>query len=117
MILRVNSLNGSVKNNYRIIYDVTLSSDATLESLTYDYRPVSGFTPALTDYPITITRGAFPHIAAKAYHEDASIAVSYMINDKGEKVFVFDTNSEDKTKSSTYVYLIVFSSNGTPVIV
>lgn len=107
IVLKLVSLDGSVKNNYRIIYDVTLSSDATLESLTYDYRPVSGFTPALTDYPITITRGAFPHIAAKAYHEDASIAVSYMINDKGEKVFVFDTNSEDKTKSSTYVRMII----------
>ena len=106
IVLKLVSLDGSVKNNYRIIYDVTLSSDATLESLTYDYRPVSGFTPALTDYPITITRGVFPHITAKAYHEDASIAISYVLNDKGEKVFVFDTESEDKTKSSTYVRMI-----------
>ena len=106
IVLKLVSLDGSVKNNYRIIYDVTLSSDATLESLTYDYRPVSGFTPALTDYPITIIRGVFPHITAKAYHEDASIAISYVLNDKGEKVFVFDTESEDKTKSSTYVRMI-----------
>ena len=107
IVLKLVNLDGSVKNNYRIIYDVTLSSDATLESLTYDYRPVSGFTPALTDYPITITRDAFPHITAKAYHEDASIVVNYMLNDKGEKVFVFDTESENKTKSSTYVRMII----------
>ena len=107
IVLKLVSLDGSVKNNYRIIYDVTLSSDATLESLTYDYRPVSGFTPALTDYPITITRDAFPHITAKAYHEDASMVVSYMLNDKGEKMFVFDTESENKTKSSTYVRMII----------
>ena len=107
IVLKLVSLDGSVKNNYSIIYDVTLSSDATLESLTYDYRPVSGFTPALTDYPITITRDAFPHITAKAYHEDASMVVSYMLNDKGEKMFVFDTESENKTKSSTYVRMII----------
>ena len=113
IVLKLVSLDGSVKNNYRIIYDVTLSSDATLESLTYDYRPVSGFTPALTDYPITITRDAFPHITAKAYHEDASMVVSYMLNDKGEKMFVFDTESENKTKSSTYVRMIIPNETST----
>ena len=113
IVLKLVSLDGSVKNNYRIIYDVTLSSDVTLESLTYDYRPVSGFTPALTDYPITITRDAFPHITAKAYHEDASIVVSYMLNDKGEKMFVFDTESENKTKSSTYVRMIIPNETST----
>jgi hypothetical protein len=106
VVLKLVSLDGSVKNCYSIIYDVTLSRDATLESLTYDYRPISGFTPALTDYPISVTRNDFPHITAKAFHEDASIEVSYLLNDKGEEVFVFDVESEDKTKSSTYVRMI-----------
>jgi hypothetical protein len=97
VVLKLVSLDGSVKNCYSIIYDVTLSRDATLESLTYDYRPISGFTPALTDYPISVTRNDFPHITAKAFHEDASIEVSYLLNDKGEEVFVFDVESEDKT--------------------
>ncbi len=106
VVLKLVSLDGSVKNCYSIIYDVALSRDATLESLTYDYRPISGFTPALTDYPISVTRNDFPHITAKAFHEDASIEVSYLLNDKGEEVFVFDVESEDKTKSSTYVRMI-----------
>ncbi|MBO5346021.1 MAG: hypothetical protein J6A44_03825 [Paludibacteraceae bacterium] len=103
VILRVNSLDGSVENRYRIIYDVTLSGDATLESLTYDYRPMEGFTPALTDYPILVDRNEYPHIAAKTFHKGASIVVSYLVNEDDERVFAFDTESEDKTKVTTFV--------------
>ena len=103
VILRVNSLDGSVENRYRIIYDVTLSGDATLESLTYDYRPMEGFTPALTDYPILVDRNEYPHITAKTFHKGASIVVSYLVNEDDERVFAFDTESEDKTKVTTFV--------------
>ena len=106
VILSVKSLDGSVGNRYRIIYDVTHSSDATLESLTYDYRPVEGFAPALTDYPITTARGEYPHVAAKTFHEDASISVSYFVNENGERVFAFNTESADKTKVTTGVRMI-----------
>ena len=107
VILRVNSLNGLVENKYRIIYDVTRSSDATLESLTYDYRPMEGFTPALTDYPILVGRNEYPHIVAKTFHKGASIAVSYLVNEDDERVFAFDTESEDKTKVTTFVRMTI----------
>jgi hypothetical protein len=42
----------AVKNVYRINCAGSLSADASLESLTCNYRPVDGFAPALTDYPV-----------------------------------------------------------------
>ena len=101
--LQVKSADASVENIYSIIYDLTLSSDVTLESLTYDYRPIEGFTPALTDYPVETARDEYPHISAKAFDDGTSIAVAYSVNENGERVFVFDTESEDKTKATTLV--------------
>ena len=101
--LQVKSADASVENIYSIIYDLTLSSDVTLESLTYDYKPIEGFTPALTDYPVETARDEYPHISAKAFDDGTSIAVAYSVNENGERVFVFDTESEDKTKATTLV--------------
>ena len=103
ILLKVKSVDASVENIYRIIYDLTLSNDVTLESLTYDYRPIEGFTPALTDYPIETARDEYPHISAKAFDDGTSIAVAYSVNENGERVFAFDTESEDKTKATTLV--------------
>ena len=103
IVLMVSAADNSVRNNYRIVYDVTLSSDATLEYLTRDYRPIEGFTPALTDYPITVARDEYPHLSARVFDEDAVIEVSYSVDKNGERVFAFDVESEDKTKAITYV--------------
>ena len=103
ILLKVKSADASVKNIYRILYKGALSSDATLESLTYDYRPIEGFMPALTDYPVETARGEFPHVSAKVFDEDASISVSYSVNEDDERLFAFDAISEDKTKVTTFV--------------
>lgn len=103
ILLKVKSVDASVKNIYRILYKGALSSDATLESLTYDYRPIEGFTPALTDYPVETARGEFPHVSAKVFDKDASISVSYSVNEDDERLFAFDVVSEDKTKVTTFV--------------
>ncbi|MBO5728972.1 MAG: hypothetical protein J6R43_03930 [Paludibacteraceae bacterium] len=103
ILLKVKSADASVENVYRIVYDLALSNDATLESLTYDYRPIEGFTPALTDYPVETARDEFPHVYAKVFDEDASISVSYSVNEDDERVFAFDAMSEDKTKVTTFV--------------
>lgn len=113
VILRVNSLNGLVENRYRIIYDVTRSSDATLESLTYDYRPMEGFTPALTDYPVNVGREEYPHVSAKTFDKGAFIEVSYSVSERGERIFAFDTESEDKTKVTTFVRMITPNETST----
>ena len=103
ILLKVKSADASVENTYSIIYDTQLSADATLESLTYDYRTIEGFTPALTDYPVETARNEFPHVSAKVFDEGASISVSYSVNGNGESVFAFEAESEDKTKATTLV--------------
>ena len=106
ILLKVESVDASVENTYRIIYDVTLSNDATLESLTYDYRPIEGFTPALTDYPVETARDEYPHISAKTSDDKANISITYYVNENNERQFAFDIESEDKSKSITIVRLV-----------
>ena len=113
VLLRVNSADGSVKNNYRIIYDIPKSSDATLESLTINYRPIEGFVPALTDYPVEVERNEFPHIAAKAYDIDATISVDYVVNETNERTFLFEVESEDETKVITKVRMFTLKETST----
>ena len=103
ILLKVKSADASVENIYRIIYDAILSADATLESLTYDYRTIEGFTPALTDYPVNVGREEYPHVSAKVFDKGAFIEVSYSVSENGERIFAFDTESEDKTKVTTSV--------------
>ena len=106
ILLKVKSADASVENTYSIIYDAQLSADATLESLTFDYRTIEGFTPALTDYPVETARNEFPHVSAKVFDEGASISVSYSVNENTERVFAFDAVSENKAKVTTLVRMV-----------
>ena len=106
ILLKVKNADATIENVYSIIYDVTLSSDATLESLTYNYRPIDGFIPALTDYPISVERNEYFDLSAKTFDESASIAVSYFVNEDNECVFAFEVESEDNTNSTTLVRMI-----------
>ena len=96
----------AVKNVYRINCAGSLSADASLESLTCNYRPVDGFAPALTDYPVETTRLAYPHVAAKTYHPQAQMQVTYAVNAANERVFSFNTASEKGTQQSTLLRLV-----------
>lgn len=105
VLLMVNSLDGH-QNVYRVNCAGALSNDATLETITYDYRPIDGFAPALTDYPVETPRLNRPHIMAKTYHMAALMEVNYHVNGDNERVFTFNTTSENNTQQATLVRLV-----------
>ena len=105
-VLLIVTNDNAQRNVYRVDCAGNLSADATLESLTCDYQPVAGFTPALTDYPIETPRLAYPHIMAKSFHAETSMRVSYQENGNHERVFAYHTQSENGTTQTTWVRLV-----------
>ena len=94
------------RNIYHVDCAGNLSADATLESLTYDYRSITGFAPALMDYPVETPRLAYPHVGAKAYHAQTTMTVDYYVSAANERVFTFNTRSKDGTQKATLVRLV-----------
>ena len=90
------------------------SNVATLQSLSYDGKPIVGFSSSVLDYTVELEKGsAVPTVSAVATHEGATIAYEQAttINNGVAKVNV---TAEDKTTKKTYTVTFKESTGPLP---
>ena len=90
------------------------SNVATLQSLSYDGKPIVGFSSSVLDYTVELEKGStVPTVSAVATHEGATIAYEQAktINNGVAKVNV---TAEDKTTKKTYTVTFKESTGPLP---